>query len=120
MQRTMLKSKIHQAVVTQADLYYEGSLTIDIDLLKEADILVNEKVAVYNINNGLRLETYAIPGEAGSGTICMNGAAARLGHKGDQIIIVTYCDLDEEEAKTHKPKLLLMDENNKIKEIINE
>lgn len=120
MHRTMLKSKIHQAVITQADLFYEGSLTIDRDLLEEADILVNEKVAVYNMNNGLRLETYAIPGQRGSGTICLNGAAARLGHAGDQIIIVTFCDLDEKEVKTHKPKILLMDKNNKIKEILND
>jgi aspartate 1-decarboxylase len=114
----MLKSKIHQAVITQADLHYVGSLTIDEELLEKADILINEKVSVYNINNGSRLDTYAIKGERGKGDICLNGAAARLGHHGDPVIICTYCELDEQEIKTHKPTVLVMNPDNTIKEIL--
>lgn len=117
MLRNMLKSKIHQAVITQADLDYVGSLTIDEDLLEKADILINERVEVYNINSGSRLATYAIPGERGNGDICLNGAAARLGHAGDKVIICTYCDLDEKEILNHKPTVLLMNEDNTIKGI---
>lgn len=115
MQRLMLKSKLHQAKVTEADLNYEGSLTIDIDLMEEADIIENEKVAVYNITNGNRFETYAIIGNRGSRTIGLNGAAARLGAPGDRIIIVTYCNMDDEEAKNHKPDIIILDENNNVK-----
>jgi len=120
MQRLMLKSKIHQAVITQADLFYSGSLTVDQDLLDAADILIHEKVHIYNINNGSRIETYAISGERGKGEICLNGAAARLGHPGDQIIIVTYCNVDDKEAQDHKSRLVLMNSDNTIKEIIND
>lgn len=115
MHRIMLKSKLHQAKVTQADLNYEGSLTIDEDLLEFADIVVNEKVAVYNITNGQRFETYAIKGERGSKSICLNGAAARLGEVGDRIIIVTYCNVDESEVAGHTPKVIVLDENNDVK-----
>ena len=99
MYRIMLKSKIHRATITQADLNYEGSLTIDQDLLDRADILMHEKVAVVNINNGARFETYVIPGERGSGIICLNGAAARLGEVGDKVIIISYANMTTEELK---------------------
>lgn len=115
MQRIMLKSKLHQAAITQADLTYEGSLSIDSDLMAQSDIIENEKVAVYNINNGQRFETYAIKGEAGSGIIGLNGAAARMGEVGDRIIIVTYCNIEETEFEKHKPKILVLDENNNVK-----
>lgn len=112
----MLKSKIHQAVITEANLNYVGSLTIDEDLLADADILVNERVHVYNINNGARLDTYAIAGERGKGEICLNGAAARMGEEGDKIIICTYCNFDEEELANHKPTVLVMNPDNTVKE----
>lgn len=115
--RTFLKSKIHQAMITQAELYYEGSLTIDENLMDKADILKYEKVSVVNINNGERFETYVIPGERGSGTICLNGAAARKGAVGDRIIIISYCDLEDHEIAGYKPNVILVDENNQIKEI---
>ena len=118
MQRTMLKSKLHKARVTRADLYYEGSLTIDRNLMEAADILEHEMVAVVNINNGERFETYCIPGERGSGAIGLNGAAARKGAVGDEIIIITYAQMDEEEIKNHKPIVLICDENNNIKKKI--
>lgn len=116
MQRIMLKSKIHQATVTEADLYYEGSLTIDEDLMESADILQHEKVSVVNINNGARFETYVIPGIRGTGVIGLNGAAARLGAYGDKVIIMSYCSISTDEIKTHKPNVILLDENNKIKQ----
>lgn len=116
MQRSMLKSKIHQATLTEANLYYEGSLTIDQDLMETADILESEKIAVVNINNGERFETYVIPGERGSKTIALNGAAARKGEVGDSLILITYCWLNEEELKTHKPNIIILDKNNEIKE----
>ncbi|HOP50692.1 MAG TPA: aspartate 1-decarboxylase [Ignavibacteriales bacterium] len=115
----MFKSKIHRAKVTQAELYYEGSITIDPDLMEAANILTYEKVQVVNVNNGARFETYTICGERGSGTICLNGPAARLGAVGDEVIIIAYCTMDVEEAKKHKPKVVLVDEKNQIKEIIN-
>lgn len=118
MQRKMLKAKIHQAVITEANLNYVGSLTIDRNLLEAADILVNEYVEIYNINNGARLATYAIEGEPGKGEICLNGAAARMGEEGDKVIICTYCEVNEEEIKTHKPTVLVMNEDNTIKETI--
>ncbi len=116
--REMCKSKIHGATVTQAELYYEGSITIDESLLEIADILPFEKVQVVNLNNGARFETYAIPGERNSGVICLNGPAARLGAVGDQIIIISYAQYPEELAQNHKPKVIILDKDNKIKQII--
>jgi aspartate 1-decarboxylase len=110
----MCKSKIHRATVTQADLDYEGSIAIDTDLLKAADVLPYEMVQIYDLNNGERFETYAIPGEAGSGTICVNGAAARLVQPGDLLIILSYTMMEEKEAHGHKPIVVFVDSNNKI------
>jgi len=118
MQREMLKSKIHRVTVTQAELYYEGSITVDKDLLEAADILPYEKVQVLNFYNGSRLDTYAIEGTAGSGTICLNGPAARFGSVGDEIIIVSYFHLPDEDAKKHKPKVVLVDKKNKITRLL--
>ncbi|HNW39475.1 MAG TPA: aspartate 1-decarboxylase [Candidatus Omnitrophota bacterium] len=115
MLRTMLKSKIHRATVTEANLYYEGSITVDADLILAADILENEKVEVLNLNNGLRIETYVIKGKAGSGIICLNGPAARGSCPGDQIIIVSYVAVEDKEAKNIKPKIIKVDDRNKIK-----
>ena len=117
MRRIMCKSKIHRATITQAELYYEGSLTVDSDLLDAADVLPYERVQVCNVNNGERFETYVIPGKRRSGTICLNGAAARLGSVGDEIIIITYGTYSEEELKTYKPTVLLLDKQNKIVDI---
>jgi aspartate 1-decarboxylase len=117
MQRIMFKSKIHRAAITQAELHYEGSLTIDLDLMEAADLLAYEKVAVVNINNGERLETYVIPGERGSRTICLNGAAARKGAVGDRIIIISYATMSDEESKTYKPTIVLVNEQNEIVEL---
>lgn len=114
MTREMFKSKIHRATVTMAELYYEGSITVDSALLKKADILPFEKVQVVNVNNGARLETYALEGEENSGIICLNGPAARLGAVGDEVIIITYSQMSEEEAKNHKPTIILVDKNNKV------
>ena len=116
--RTMLGGKIHRATVTEADLNYVGSITIDQDLLDAAGICVNEKVQIVNNNNGARLETYTIPGERGSGVICLNGAAARLVQKGDIVIIMSYVLMSNEEAKNHEPKVVLVNELNKIRGII--
>lgn len=113
----MCKSKLHRATVTQAELYYEGSVTIDADLLDAADILPYEKIQVVNINNGSRFESYAIEGKRRSGVICINGAAARNAAVGDHIIIITYANYNEEELKTFKPTIILMDKDNKIKDI---
>lgn len=109
-----MKSKIHRATVTEADLFYEGSLTLDENLMKEAQLHEYEKVQVVNINNGSRLETYVIKGEPGSGTVCLNGAAARLGHRGDLVIIISYAQMTPEEAAEHEPVALLVDEKNRI------
>ncbi len=117
MLRYMLKSKIHRAVVTDADLNYIGSITIDKDLMDAADIVENEKVTIVNNNNGERFETYVIEGQPGSKTICLNGAAARLVQRGDVVIILTYTILNEEECKNHKPTLVYVDEKNNIKKI---
>lgn len=117
MNLTMLKSKIHQAVITQCDLHYEGSITIAEDLLEEAGILPYEQVDVLNINNGSRFTTYAITGKRGSGIIGVNGAAARLAQAGDVVIICAYGRMDEAEAKSHKPTVLLMNMDNTIKSI---
>ncbi len=112
--RTMLKSKIHRARVTDANIDYEGSVTIDSSLMAAADILPYEQVHVLNINNGARFTTYAIEGEAGSGTICLNGAAARLAVKGDIVIILTYTQVPEEATKDHKPIVVHVNEKNAI------
>lgn len=115
----MLNSKIHRATVTQADLNYVGSITIDQNLLDEVGMLANEKVHVVNNNNGARFETYIIAGERGSGVICVNGAAARLVQRGDIVIILTYGYVMDENARGHKPTVAIMNENNTIREIIN-
>lgn len=116
MYRTMFKSKLHRATVTEANLNYVGSITIDADLMKAADIYPHEKVQVVNNNNGARLETYVIEGPRGSGVICLNGAAARLVQPGDQVIIITYVQLEEERAKSWTPTVVLLDESNRIVE----
>jgi aspartate 1-decarboxylase len=115
MQRFMLKSKIHRATVTDADLQYEGSITIDQLLMKKAEILTYEKVAIYNVSNGERFSTYAIPGDPKSGVICLNGAAARKASRGDLIIIATYELVEEEELGGWIPCCVFVDENNRIK-----
>ncbi|HUC90712.1 MAG TPA: aspartate 1-decarboxylase [Paenibacillus sp.] len=111
--RTMMKSKIHRATVTEANLNYVGSITIDEDLMELTDIWANEKVQVVNNNNGSRLETYVIPGPRGSGVICLNGAAARHAQPGDQVIIISYGLMTEEEARGYKPKVAIMDAANR-------
>lgn len=118
MLRMMLNSKIHRAVVTEADLNYVGSITIDQNLLDAVGMLPNEKVHIVNNNNGARFETYIIAGERGSGVICVNGAAARLVQKGDIVIILSYVYMMNDEAKDHKPTVAIMGENNTIREII--
>ncbi|MGB1077607.1 MAG: aspartate 1-decarboxylase [Bdellovibrionales bacterium] len=119
MNLTMMKSKIHRATVTQCDLNYEGSITIDTDLLEQSGILPHEQVDVLNINTGARFTTYAIEGERGSGIIGINGAAARLAQTGDLVIICAYARMEESEAKTFTPNVLLMNEHNKpqLKEV---
>jgi len=118
MYRTLMKSKIHRARVTEANLNYVGSVTIDEDLLRKVDILPHEKVQIVNNNNGARLETYVIPGESGSGVICLNGAAARLVQKDDIVIIVSYAQVSQEELSSFKPKVAIMNEKNEIKQLI--
>lgn len=113
----LLKGKIHCATVTEADLRYMGSITIDQALMEQAHILPNERVQVVNNNNGERLETYVIPGKAGSGVICLNGAAARLVQPGDIVIIMAYALMEEHDAIAYKPTVVMVDENNKIREI---
>ncbi len=117
---TMMKSKLHRVTVTEANLNYVGSITIDSDLMAAANILPNEQVHVVDNNNGSRLVTYAIPGPAGSGVICLNGSAARLVQPGDIAIIMTYAMMSEEEAKTFKPTVVLVDDQNKITETFSE
>jgi len=112
--RTLLKSKIHRATVTDADLHYVGSITIDEDLLKASDILPYEKVQVVDIDNGNRLETYAIPGPAGQGDICLNGAAARLVSPGDKVIIMSYVDVTEPVPQPWEPIVIHVDRNNRM------
>ena len=114
---TMLKGKIHRATVVQAELDYVGSITVDMDLLDAAGILEYEKVQIVDVNNGNRFETYTIAGERGSGLICLNGAAARCVQVGDKIILMAYCEMDNEEAKNHKPKVVFVNEENKIQKI---
>ena len=117
MKRTLLKSKIHRATVTEADLEYEGSVTIDTQLLEAADIVPYERVEIYNITRGTRIATYAIEGEAGSGVICINGAAAHLMHPQDMVIIASYAEYYETEIENHQPQVVLVDENNRQKTV---
>ncbi len=114
----MLRGKIHRATVTEADLHYVGSLTLDPELYEAAGFLVNEKVLVVNINNGARFDTYIIEGERGSGTVCLNGPAARQGQVGDIIIAMTFRMMDEETAKTFRPKTVHVDENNRVVSVV--
>ncbi len=116
--RTLMKSKIHRARVTEADLNYVGSITIDEDILDAVDIVENEKVQIVNNNNGQRFETYVIAGPRGSGVFCLNGAAARLVQKGDVIIVISYAMVAEEKRLVHEPKVAIMDENNRIVEML--
>jgi aspartate 1-decarboxylase len=118
MKRTLFKSKIHHATVTQADLHYEGSLTLDSDLMRAADLLPYEKVAIVNVNNGERIETYLIEGPAQSGVCCLNGPAARRGAVGDQIIIISYGEFeDSEDLRDFQPTVVHVDKKNRIKDI---
>jgi aspartate 1-decarboxylase len=117
MLRSMFKSKIHRATVTEADVHYEGSLTIDAALLEAADILPYEKVHVWDITRGTRLETYAIAGPPGSGVVCVNGAGAHLVHPGDLIIIATFTHLEDSAARTHHPRIVVVDAKNQIRKI---
>ena len=116
--RTLLGGKIHRATVTEANLNYVGSITIDVDLLDAAGILVNEKVAIVNNNNGERFETYTIAGERGSGIVCLNGAAARKVQAGDIVIIMNYVMMDDDKAKQHKPNVVLVDGDNCITDVL--
>lgn len=116
--RHMMNGKIHRATVTEANLNYVGNITIDEDLLDAVGMTANEKVQIVNNNNGARLETYIIPGERGSGVICLNGAAARLVQVGDTVIIISYALVPEDKLSEHQPKIAIMDENNHIKELI--
>ena len=114
--RSMLKSKIHRATVTHADVDYEGSLTLDADLLDAADILPNEEVHVWNVTRGTRLRTYAIVGERGSGVACVNGAAAHLARPGDLIIVATFAQLDDAAARVHRPRVVLVGPGNRVQQ----
>jgi len=113
---TMFRAKLHRLRVTEADLYYEGSITIDQELLDTAGMLPYEKVQVVNVNNGNRLETYTIPGEAGERTVCLNGPAARLAAPGDQVIVISYAELSPKEARQHKPRVVMVDDENNVTE----
>ncbi|MBR4509753.1 MAG: aspartate 1-decarboxylase [Ruminococcus sp.] len=117
MQISMLKSKIHRAVVTQAELNYVGSVTIDEDLMDAAGLFEYEHVHIVNVNSGSRIETYVIAGERGSGVICLNGAAARSGQKGDLVIIMAYANMTPEEIKAHRPKVVFVGDNNDIVQV---
>jgi aspartate 1-decarboxylase len=119
MQRVMLKSKIHRATVTDSDLHYVGSITIDPDLLEAADILEFEQVAVVDVDNGARFETYTIAGERGSGAMKVNGAAARLVHHGDTIIVISYGQYDQEDLSTYEPRVVHVDHENRIVDVDN-
>lgn len=110
----LLKSKIHRVKITQAELHYVGSITIDEDLMEASNIIENEKVQIVNVNNGERLETYVIKGERGSGQVCLNGPAARKAQVGDVVIIISYASMDFEEAKSYKPVVIFPDENNRL------
>ncbi|MCS7478763.1 aspartate 1-decarboxylase [Umezawaea endophytica] len=115
--RTMLKSKIHRATVTQADLHYVGSVTVDLDLMEAADLLAGEQVAIVDVTNGARLETYVIAGERGSGVIGINGAAAHLVRPGDLVILIAYGVMDDAEARQYEPKVVFVDADNKVVEL---
>jgi aspartate 1-decarboxylase len=114
MQRHLMKSKIHRATITTTDLHYEGSLTVDEDLLNAADLVTNEEIHVVNVNTGSRFTTYVIPGPRGSGVVQLNGAAARLGHPGDVVILIAYGVFDETEAERHTPRVVFVDERNRV------
>ncbi len=114
MQRHLMKSKIHRATITAADLHYEGSLTVDEDLLDAADLVTYEEVQVVNLNNGARFTTYVLPGQRGAGTVQLNGAAARLGHAGDLVILISYGLYADAEARRHVPRVVFVDERNRI------
>lgn len=116
---TMLKAKIHRATVTQAELDYVGSITVDIALLEQAGIFEYEKVQIVDVNNGARFETYTIAGERGSGVMCLNGAAARMVQTGDKIILMAYADVTPEEAKDLRPTVLFVDEKNQVTKVTN-
>lgn len=116
---TMLKAKIHRATVTQAELDYVGSITVDMDLLEQAGILEYEKVQIMDVNNGSRFETYTIAGERGSGVMCLNGAAARMVQTGDKIILMAYAQVTPEEASELRPTVLFVDEKNKVTKVTN-
>src|SRR6478609_8671742 len=116
--RTMMKAKIHRATVTEANLNYIGSITIDEDLIELVDMYPNEKVQIVNNNNGARLETYIIAGPRGTGVVCLNGAAARLVQEGDTVIIMTYAMMTDEEAKKHQPTVAIMGTNNKVAQLL--
>ena len=120
MYRTMMNGKIHRATVTEANLNYVGSITIDSDILDAVDMLPNEKVQIVNNNNGARFETYIIPGEGGSGVICVNGAAARLVQQGDIVIIISYAQVAEEKLKGHQPKVAIMGADNQIIDMLHQ
>jgi len=113
----MMKSKIHRATVTQADLHYVGSVTVDLDLMEAADLLEGEQVAIVDITNGARLETYVIPGERGSGVIGINGAAAHLVHPGDLVILISYGQFDEVEIAAYDPRVVFVDADNRVVEV---
>jgi aspartate 1-decarboxylase len=117
MQRTLLKSKIHRATVTEANLEYEGSISIDADLVRAAELLEYEQVQIYNITNGQRLTTYVILGEPGSGTICLNGAAAHCADPGDLIIICSYAAMSPAEVAVHRPRIILVDQQNRVSRV---
>jgi aspartate 1-decarboxylase len=116
--RTMMRAKVHGATLTGSNLNYVGSLTLDSGIMERLDILPNEQVQVLNVNNGTRLTTYIIPGEKGSGVVALNGAAARLGQPGDKVLIVTYTTMTDEEARRFHPKVALVDDQNRIVEIL--
>jgi aspartate 1-decarboxylase len=115
---TMFKGKLHRLTVTEADLYYEGSITVDVELLQAANILPYEKVQVVNVNNGARLETYTIPAQTGSRTVCLNGPAARLCAPGDEVIVIAYTQMTPEEAEVHRPRVVLVNRANDPVEIM--
>src|ERR1700755_2815635 len=115
--RTMLKSKIHRATVTQADLHYVGSVTVDTELMEAADLLAGEQVAIVDVTNGARLETYVIAGERGTGVIGINGAAAHLVHPGDLVILISYAQMDDALARTYRPRVVHVDPRNQIIEL---
>jgi aspartate 1-decarboxylase len=114
MKRIMLKSKIQRPILTGTELLYEGSISVDQNLLDEADILPGEQVHVFNVNNGARLVTYAITAQRGSGTVMLNGPAARLGMVGDKVVILSFCEIEDSEARTHQPRIVRVDEKNRI------